>query len=151
MRPNPPPVPPLSVTSSTSLHTHPQPCSTAIVLNCFFSLAVSDILQPPPPPPLPNLLQGLSAGQQGLLQLADAALQLVNLFVALSQLTTQLLWAEQQLTAPIRLLLQLGGQLVHLVVSEREKSGRERERDREREKGEWSFNEIRYQAPLATA
>ena len=56
-----------------------------------FSLAVSVILQTPPPPPLPNLLQGLSAGQQGLLQLADAALQLVNLFVALSQLTTQLL------------------------------------------------------------
>lgn len=101
-----------------------------------FSLAVSVSLSsrsfnPLSLPPVPNLLQGLSAGQQGLLQLTDAALQLVNLFVALSQLTTQLLWAEQQLTAPIRLLLQLGGQLVHLVVR-----GREREKWWEREWGE---------------
>ncbi|TNN47408.1 hypothetical protein EYF80_042411 [Liparis tanakae] len=39
----------------------------------------------------PEQQLGIGAGQQGLLQLADAALQLVNLFVVLSQLTTHLL------------------------------------------------------------
>lgn len=124
-------------------------------LDCFFSLIVSDSVSSTSfiYPPLPNLLQGLSAGQQGLLQLADAALQLVNLFVALSQLTTQLLGAEQQLTAPIRLLLQLRGQLVHLVENERER--RETRGvgagQREREGGGGIVNEIRSQTLLTTA
>lgn len=113
-KPRPPPTPPAALFSSTP---------------------TEHARDPPPFPPNPYLLQGLSAGQQGLLQLANAALQLVDLLVALLQLAAPLLGAEQQLTAPIRLLLQLRGQLFHLAEAEREETGSEREREQRREGG----------------
>lgn len=145
----PPSPPPLAVTSTRCLHTHghtPQLLSSFPFLSLSPSLLQFPAQSAPPLLPPPHLLQRLSAGQQRLLQLADAALQLFDLLVALPQLTTQLLGAEQQLTAPVCLLLQLGGQLLHLVT----KRGRNNWPKRGGGGGERWFNEIRLQNKLAT-